>query len=125
MKVLITFASHKITPAKYVTQLRKAIESAHWNLGSRFGVTLSEPRLLVKGSGAASVVGVVIDVTVPDDFEEKTYGPFIPGRRLRGISAYLLKKWPDTFKQYLVGSRLLYYTDISALPIKENEEDTE
>ena len=121
MKVLITFANHKIAASRYITQLRKAIESAHWNLGSRFGVTISEPRLLINGYGAVGavgVVGVVIDVTVPEDFEEKTHGPFIPGRRLRGISVYLLKKWPDTFKQYLVGSRLLYYTDISALQIK-------
>lgn len=32
-----------------------------------------------------------------------------PGRRLRGISAYLLKYWRDKYKPYLVGKRLLYY----------------
>ena len=109
MKVFISFANSKIVPRQYFTELRKAIEYAHWNLGSRFGVTLSEPRLALNG------YGMVIDVTIPDDFEDKTHGPFIPGRRLRGISAYLLKKWPDVFKPYLVGSRLLYYADVSEL----------
>ena len=30
------------------------------------------------------------------------------GRHLRGISAYLLKKWPDKYNKYKRGTRLFY-----------------
>lgn len=104
--VQIEFADPRIRAIDAAQDIRKAIQSASLNLYSRYDVQLQEPSW-TDGK-------VVIEVRIPEDIVDT----FKVGYRLRGISAYLLKRCNGRYEQYLVGKRLLTYTILS-----ENEQE--
>ena len=99
--VQIEFADPRIRAIDAAQDIRKAIQSASLNLYSRYDVQLQEPPWT---DGR-----VVIEVRIP----ENIVNTFRVGYRLRGISAYLLKRCNGRYDQYLVGKRLLTYTVLS------------
>ena len=51
---------------------------------------------------------VVVEIKIPDEIAET----FAVGNHLRGISNFLLSRCGDRYQPYLVGKRLLNYTEV-------------
>lgn len=98
-RIILSFANPKIRACDHLNDLTEAIESAFCNLKSRFKITLKGPIIIQDTL-------VAVDVTFPEGTK------FNVGRRLRGISVYLLKNKPEIYKQYQIGTRLLTYIEI-------------
>lgn len=98
-KVRIDFASPEIKAYDCIGDIRKATEHAGLNLYSRYGIQLQYP---MPEDGE-----VTVEVRIPEELASD----FKTGYRLRGISSYLLKHHHDKYSKYLVGNRLLVYTE--------------
>lgn len=98
--VELSFANRKYEIKDYILDITNAIEHAKCNLLSRFGVKLEGPYV-------NDAPYCFIYVYIPEGME------FSFGNRLRGISYYLLKQWPEKYKEMLIGKRLLYYTEVT------------
>ncbi|MCD7717377.1 MAG: hypothetical protein LUI39_13215 [Lachnospiraceae bacterium] len=107
--VQIEFADPQIKAVDAIYDIRKAAENAGLNLYSRYDVQLQMP-MAVDGK-------VIVEVKVPDKMADN----FAVGNRLRGIASYLLKRCDGRYDQYVVGKRLLTYTEIPAPEVKTNE----
>ena len=101
LKVQIEFASSAIRAIDHIQDIRKAAEHAGLNLYSRHNVQLQYPMPTPDGH-------VIVEVRVPDSIAET----FAAGNRLRGISNYLLNRCEGRYQKYLVGNRLLNYTEV-------------
>lgn len=99
-KVRVDFASSEIKAYDCINDIRKAAEHAGLNLYSRYGIQLQYPM--------PEDDQVTLRIRIP---EELSYN-FKTGNRLRGIASYMLKHFHDKYNQYLIGNRLLVYTDI-------------
>ena len=100
-KIQIEFASTSIRAIDHIQDIRKAAENAGLNLYSRHDVQLQHP--MPDGDR------VIVEIRIPDEIAET----FAFGNHLRGISNYLLSKCGDLYQPYLVGKRLLNYTEVS------------
>ena len=101
-KIQLEFADPNIQAIDYIQDIRKAVENAGLNLFSRYNVRLQYPM-------PTSDNKVVAEILIPEDIVET----FAIGNHLRGISNYLLSRCGDRYQRYLVGKRLLYYTEIT------------
>ena len=99
--IQIDFADPQIRAIDAIQDIRKATESAGLNLFSRYDVQLQYP--MPFGDR------VVVEIKIPDEIIDT----FAVGNHLRGISAYMLKYCNGKYDQYLVGKRLLTYTEVS------------
>ena len=95
--IVLEFASPKIRAEDYLHEIIEAAKNAERNLYTHHGVVLHIPFERDKR--------VYIKVDIPDELADK----FSPGRHMRGISKYLLRRHGDIFTKYLVGTRLLHY----------------
>lgn len=113
--VRFCFASrrHTISPEEYVW-LCEAVKSASYNLYSRYRVKINRP-IMVKGYFNSYCIS---ELEIP----KYLYSNFNIGNHLRGVSAYLLKNYPNHFKPLLVGKRLLFYIEWRK---SDKEEETE
>lgn len=107
-KIQIDFADPRIDAIDVIQDIRKAAEKAGLNLFSRYEVRLQYP-MPINGK-------VVVEIGIPSIIAED----FAIGNHLRGISSYLLKECGGKYDKYLVGKRLLNYTEI---PLIDNNED--
>ena len=97
--VLIEFANPKIRAVDHISDIREAVFYAQGNLLHRHHITLNMP-IVIDGF-------VFVELYLPENIDEN----FSIGRHLRGISGYLLSKYGDFYKDYLVGARLLNYIE--------------
>ena len=101
--IILEFADSRIHASDRLHDIREAAEYAGLNLFGRFEVRLGYPKLTEKGD-------VMVEVGIPDTIAEN----FSVGNHLRGISRYLLRRYGDRYREYLVGKRLLLYFDADA-----------
>ncbi len=80
------------------------------NFYSRYGVQIQTP--MVYGDDK-----VVVEVKIP----EEIVNTFAIGPHLKGVATYLLKQCNGRYDNYLVGKRLLSYTEIAAPDTSENK----
>lgn len=95
---VISFAKAGINMQDYRDELITAVKHARLNLESRFWIDFQYMEFT--DTGSVSIV-----------FQDPNN--LLNAHRLRGISAYLLKKYPDKFKPLLNGTRLFYYTEVA------------
>lgn len=100
----IEFVHPDLRAADHILDLCEAAEFAGLNLLSRYDIRLRPPMQSLEGK-------VYVEVTMPDSMAEK-----FSVRQLRGISAYLLKKYPERYREYTVGTRLLTYDNSNQKP---------
>ncbi len=98
-RVIIEFASPDIRAIDCIHDIRLASNNASLNLNMRYNVVLQYPM-------PTDDDRVYLDVRIPDELADS----FSYGKRLRGISSFLLKNFGEKYEQYLVGNRLLTYT---------------
>jgi hypothetical protein len=108
-KVQIEFANSKIRAIDHIQDIRKAAESAGLNLYSRYDVQLQYP--MPEGNN------VVVEIRIPEK-----HADFTIGKHLRGISNYLLSKRGEYYRPYLVGNRLLNYSDVTEVAAPPKDE---
>lgn len=97
-KVQIDFADSSIKAIDHIQDIRRAVENASLNLNMRYNVVLQYP---MPENGR-----VVLEIRIPDEMVES----FSYGKRLRGISNFLLNSCGGRYQQHQVGNRLLTYT---------------
>lgn len=95
----VSFVKSGINIQDYRDELITAIKHARLNLESRFGIDFQYMEFSEAGS---------VSVVFKDSHN------LLNAHRLRGISAYLLKKYPEKFKPLRIGTRLFYYTEITS-----------
>ena len=103
IKVQLEFANPTVKAINHIHNIREASKYAGLNLYARYDIQLQYPM-------PTSDDRVVVEVKVPDedldDFVQSL------GRRLRGISKYLLDNYGNTYRPIQVGNRLLNYIHI-------------
>ena len=107
--IQIEFASSEIKAVDAIADIRNGVTSASWNLRARYGVQIETP--VVFGDDK-----VVVEVKIP----EELVSTFAIGPHLKGVSSYLLKQCNGRYGDYVVGNRLLSYTEIAAPAASEN-----
>ena len=100
--VQLDFADSTIDTSDNIDYIREAVEFAKCNLLSRHGILL-EPPIITEFNR------VVIEVKVPEDKNEN----FSTGKRLSGISAYLLRTYPEKFHKQ--NNRLFHYIESNTI----------
>jgi hypothetical protein len=108
--IQIEFADSTIKAIDAIHDIREGVRSASLNLYSRYGVQIQTP--IVYGDDK-----VVVEARIP----EEIVNTFAIGPHLKGIAAYLLKQCNGRYADYLVGKRLLSYTEIAAPDAAENK----
>ena len=96
-KYRIEFVHPDLKAVDYIQDIREAAKFAGLNLFSRYEIQLQYPMLSADGK-------VYVEVRIPDSRIDS-----FSVRQLRGISAYMLKKYPERYRDYTVGTRLLTY----------------
>ena len=96
--VQIEFADPKVDAVQHIDDIRRAVKRAIPNLMIKYDVELSLP--FVKDS----MLLIYLDIPEP------LCKSFSLGPHLKGIAEYLLKNF-DRYKDYLVGTRLLYFKE--------------
>lgn len=97
--IRIEFADPRIKAIDHIDDLHEAVDHAWKNLYLRHGVMLSYPEIK---DGQ-----VLIGIDLPDAYKEN----FRIGPHLRGVSSYLLAKFPKRYSNHRIGTRLLYFMD--------------
>lgn len=108
--IQIEFANSTIKAIDAIHDIREGVRSASLNLYSRYGVQIQTP--MVYGDDK-----VVVEVKIP----EEIVNAFAIGPHLKGVATYLLKQCNGRYDDYLVGRRLLSYTEIAAPDVSENK----
>ncbi|WP_281666410.1 hypothetical protein [Gemella morbillorum] len=107
--IQIEFADSTIKAIDAIYDIREGVRSVSLNLYSRYGVQIQTP--MVYGDDK------VVEVKIP----EKIVDTFAIGPHLKGVATYLLKQCNGRYDNYLVGKRLLSYTEIAAPDASENK----
>lgn len=102
--VRIEFADPRIRAVDALRDIRDAAKFVSLNLYSRHNVQLQIPMISDNNM-------VTLEIKIPEQDVHK----FAIGNHLRGMSMYLLKKCNARYEQYLVGKRLLTYTEIPVI----------
>ena len=101
--IQIEFADSSIKAADAIYDVREGVNSASLNLYSRYGVQIQTPMIYGEDK-------VVVEIKIP----EEIVNTFSIGPHLKGVANYLLKSCNGRYDQYVVGKRLLIYTEIAA-----------
>lgn len=100
--VQIEFADSSIKAIDAIHDIREGVQHAALNLYSRYDVQIQTPMLYGEDK-------VVVELKIPEQIADT----FSIGPHLKGIASYLLKNCNGRYNQYVVGNRLLVYTDIA------------
>lgn len=100
--IQIEFADSSIRAVDALYDIREGVKSASLNLYSRYDVQIQTP--MAYGGDK-----VVVEIKIPEEIA----GTFSIGPHLKGVATYLLKQCNGRYNQYLVGNRLLVYTEIA------------
>lgn len=101
--IQIEFADSSMKAVNAIHDIRKGVRSASLNLYSRYDVQIQTPMLYGEDK-------VVVEVKIPEEIVDT----FSIGPHLKGVANYLLKNCNGRYEQYLVGKRLLVYTEVAA-----------
>lgn len=101
--IQIEFADSSMKAINAIHDIRKGVKSASLNLYSRYDVQIQTPMLYGEDK-------VVVEIKIPEEIVET----FKIGPHLKGVANYLLKNCNGRYDKYVVGKRLLVYTDIAA-----------
>ncbi len=101
--VQIDFANPMIKAADAIHDIREGVKSASINLYSRYGVQIQIPMLYGEDK-------VIVEIKIP----EEIVGTFSIGPHLKGVANYLLKSCNGRYDHYVMGKRLLVYTEVTA-----------
>lgn len=108
--IQIDFADPSMKAVNAIHDIREGVRSASLNLYSRYDVQIQTPMLY-------DVDKVVVEIKIPEEIVET----FSIGPHLKGISNYLLKNCNGRYDQYLVGKRLLMYTEVATPNGEDNK----
>lgn len=100
--VQIEFADSSIKAINAIHDIREGVRSASLNLYSRYDVQIQIP--VAYGEDK-----VVVEIKIPKEIVDT----FSIGPHLKGVAAYLLKQCNGRYDQYVVGKRLLVYTEVA------------
>lgn len=101
--VQIEFADSTIKAIDAIYDIREGVKSASLNLYSRYNVQIQTPMRYGEDK-------VVVEIRIPEEIVDT----FSIGPHLKGVANYLLKCCQGRYDQYLVGKRLLVYTEVAA-----------
>lgn len=111
----IAFANTNLTEidSRIKRDLEEALEHASYNLMSRFKIKFTRIRFYRRN--------LRVYLSIPDSNDQNI------NRKLRGISAYLLKKSENKefYNGLVVGNRLLCYRDVTDINRQDHEEKEE
>lgn len=107
--IQIEFAHSSMKAIDAIHDIREGVRSASLNLYSRYNVQIQIPMLYGEDK-------VVVEIKIPEEIVEI----FSIGPHLKGIANYLLKNCNGRYDQYLVGKRLLVYTEVAAPDASDN-----
>ncbi|MBP5495241.1 MAG: hypothetical protein J6X97_09095 [Lachnospiraceae bacterium] len=112
--VQLEFADPRIRAIDYIQDIRDAAKNASLNLYSRYDVQLQYPFCTEDNR-------VIIEIRIPDN-KISSFGNI--GNHLRGLSTFLLTKYPNTYNNYTVGKRLLIYVELDSINEQNNSKNT-
>ena len=107
--IQIEFADSTMKAVDAIHDIREGVRSASLNLYSRYDVQIQAPMLYGEDK-------VVVEIKIP----EEIVNTFSIGPHLKGVANYLLKSCNGRYNQYLVGKRLLVYTEIATPDMSDN-----
>lgn len=107
--IQIDFADSSMKAIDAINDIRDGVRSASLNLFSRYDVRIETPMLYGEDK-------VVVEVRIPEEIVDT----FSIGPHLKGIANYLLKCCKGRYDQYVVGKRLLVYTEVATPEISDN-----
>lgn len=107
--IQIEFADSSMKAIDAIHDIREGVRSASLNLYSRHDVQIQIPMLYGEDK-------VVVEIKIP----EKIVKSFSIGPHLKGVANYLLKKCNGRYDQYVVGKRLLVYTEVVTPDMSDN-----
>lgn len=107
--IQIEFANSSMKAFKAIHDIREGVRSASLNLYSRYDVQIQTPMLYEEDK-------VVVEIKIPEEIAKT----FSVGPHLKGVSTYLLKNCNGRYDQYVVGKRLLVYTEVAAPNSSDN-----
>lgn len=110
--VQVDLASTATTAYEHFPEIKKALENASLGLYSKYAVQIKD----IQTAGEQ----VIMHVTIPDDIAST----FKIGYHLRGVSAYLMKNYRETFSPLIVAKKLLVYTVIPTQTYNDESELT-
>lgn len=110
--VQIDLESPASTSYEHFAEIKRAVENASLNLYSKYGVQIKDTQAV----GGQVVMHVAISDEIVDSFKI--------GYHLRGISAFLMKNYRETFAPLVVGKKLLDYTIIPTQTYTDDSELT-
>ena len=110
--VQVDLASTATTAYEHFPEIKKALENASLGLYSKYDVQIKD----IQTAGEQ----VIMHVTIPDDIAST----FKIGYHLRGVSAYLMKNYRETFSPLIVAKKLLVYTVIPTQTYNDESELT-
>ncbi len=100
--IQIEFADASMKAIDAIHDIREGVRSASLNLYSRYSVQIQTPMLYGEDK-------VVVEIKIPEDIVDT----FSIGPHLKGVANYLLKSCNGRYDRYLVGKRLLVYTEVA------------
>lgn len=107
--IQIEFADSSMKAIDAIHDIREGVRSASLNLYSRHDVQIQTPMIYGEDK-------VVVEMKIPEDRVES----FSIGPHLKGVANYLLKRCNGRYDQYVVGKRLLVYTEVAAPNASDN-----
>ena len=107
--IQIEFADSSMKAIDAIHDIREGVKSASLNLYSRYDVQIQTPMLYGEDK-------VVVEIKIPEEIVET----FAIGPHLKGVANYLLKSCNGRYDQYVVGKRLLVYTEVAAPDMSDN-----
>ena len=107
--IQIEFADSSMKAIDAIHDIREGVISASLNLYSRYDVQIQTPMLYGEDK-------VVVEIKIPEEIADT----FSIGPHLKGVANYLLKSCNGRYGQYVVGKRLLVYTEVAAPDTSDN-----
>ena len=107
--IQIKFADSSMKAIDAIHDIREGVKSASLNLYSRYDVQIQPPVLYGEDK-------VIVEIKIPEEIVDT----FSIGPHLKGVANYLLKNCNGRYDQYVVGKRLLVYTEVVAPDMSDN-----
>ena len=107
--IQIEFADSSMKAIDAIHDIREGVRSASLNLYARYGVQIQTPMLYGEDK-------VVVEIKIPKEI----VGTFSIGPHLKGVASYLLRNCNKRYGKYLVGKRLLVYTEVATPGVSDN-----
>lgn len=98
-KIQVEFANKVVKDSDHFKNVKEAVMHSSVNLRYRHKVEIKD--ISVNKMGL-----IILEIGMPENAEDFSFG-----NHLRGISAYLLRRNPEIYKELLVGKRLLNYNE--------------